>query len=76
MALAALPGSGQIGGHRFHLTGKALRRGRRNDIEQRQLVDPLAVEPAISGEPFRQLAADHPSRAGDEDVHVVRSLAG
>ena len=40
------------------------------DVEQGQFVDAPAVELSISSEPFRQLAANHASRASDQDVHV------
>jgi len=56
------------------LTGEIQNLRRWNDVEQRHLVDALAVEFSIAGQPFRQLAADHAGRAGNEYVHVFCSL--
>src|SRR5262245_23003850 len=64
---------GQVGRHDFRLSCEIQNRDRWNDVEQRDLVDPLAVELSIPGQPLRQLAADHAGRAGDEDMHVVSS---
>ena len=45
-----------------------------HDVEQGQLVDRLAIERAVAGEPPGELAADHAGGAGDEDMHVASSL--
>src|ERR1051325_1709031 len=55
------------------LAGEAGWRLRRHDIDQRELVDRLAVEPARDGEPLGELAPDHAGRAGDENVHWCSS---
>ena len=76
MARAALPGVERSAATMSVLPAKLVGLVRRHDVEQRQLVDLLAVEPAVPGEPLGQLAADHAGGAGDEDMHVVCSLAG
>ena len=70
------PASARSRGDRSTLPEKPAGRRRHDDVEQCQPVDRLAVEPAVDGKPFGQLAADHAGRAGDEDVHVVCSLPG
>src|SRR3954470_16569527 len=53
------------------LAEKTRGRLRRHDVDQRELVDRLAVEPALVNDPRGQLAADHARRAGNENVHCV-----
>src|SRR2546423_7711681 len=53
------------------LAGKSRRRFRRHHIDQGELVDRLAVQPAVRGEPLGQLAPDHARRPGNENVHAV-----
>src|SRR6476661_8298469 len=54
---------------RVDLAGKCRGMIWRDDIDQRELVYRLAVEPSVADEPCRQLAPDHAGRAGDENVH-------
>jgi hypothetical protein len=49
--------------------GRCRRRSGREDVRQRKPVDGDAVERAVFRQPLRQLAPDHPGRAGDEDMH-------
>src|SRR3954452_14175003 len=56
------------------LAEKTRGRLRRHDVNQRELVDRLAVEPALVNDPRGQLAPDHARRAGNENVHW-RSLS-
>src|SRR3954454_4344041 len=53
------------------LAEKTRGRLRRHDVNQRELVDRLAVEPALVNDPRRQLAPDHARRAGNENVHCA-----
>ena len=51
------------------LAGEACRLRGRHDVDQRELVDRLAIQAAIGNQTLGQLAPDHAGRAGDEDVH-------
>ena len=62
-------GIGDIGGAGLDAAGKSLRLLRRADIDQRELVDRLAVERAGSDQARHELAPDHSGGAGDENVH-------
>ena len=62
-------GIGDIGGAGLDAAGKTLRLLRRADVDQRELVDRLAVERAGSDQPRHELAPDHSGGAGDENVH-------
>ena len=53
------------------MVGEARGPRRRDDVDQRQLFDRLAVQRAVDDQPLDQLAADHAGRAGDENVHVA-----
>src|SRR5580704_14829552 len=64
-------GVGNIGGAGRDAAGKTLRLLRRADIDQRELIDRLAVEPAGSDHARHELAADHSGGAGDENVHSL-----
>ena len=43
---------------------------RRHHVDQGELVDRLAVQPAVRHETLGELAPDHAGGAGDENVHV------
>src|SRR5258708_15757951 len=62
-------GIGDIGGAGRDAAGKALRLLRSTDVDQRELVDRLAVERAGGNEARHELAPDHSGGAGDENVH-------
>ena len=66
----------QIVGARIDLARKPGRLLRRDHVGQRELVDGLAVQAAVLGQPLGQLAADHARRAGDENVHVLAPAIG
>src|SRR5690349_2466760 len=53
----------------INLAGEARRSIRRNNVDQREPVDRLAIEAALGDEPIRELAPDHAGRPGDENVH-------
>ena len=65
----------EIGGKRFDLAHKFWRFSR-NDICQRQPLDRSSADTPGGNERLSELAADHSSRADDENMHVrTRGLA-
>jgi len=62
-------GRRHVTGNDVDLTGKARRLFRHDDIGQRELVDRLAVQPAVSDQTGDQLASDHAGRAGHHNMH-------
>ena len=67
----AMAGSARSAVRIFTWSGEARGPRRRDDVDQRQLVDRLAVQRAVDDQPLGELAADHAGRAGDENVHCV-----
>src|SRR5438270_1640226 len=72
--LGGLAGRGEIGGDGLDLCLDVVRRGRGNDVEQPHLLDRLAGEHAVLAESLGELSADHPGRAGDQDMHFATPL--
>src|ERR1700692_851159 len=68
-------GVGNIGGAGYDAAGKSLQFLRRADVDQRELVDRLAVERAGSDQARHKLAPDHSGGAGDENVHLYPSCS-
>ena len=62
-------GIGDIGGAALDTAGETLRLLRHADVDQRELVDRLAVERARSDQARHELAPDHSGGAGDQNVH-------
>ena len=60
---------GAIGGAEETMRGL-----RRDDIRQRQMTDGRARQTAIRGDPLGELAAEHPGRPQDHDMHPRRPL--
>src|SRR3954471_4391111 len=60
---------------RVDLAGKSRRMVRRHHIDQRELVDGLAVKASVADEAPGELASDHAGRAGDENVHWLIPLS-
>ena len=60
---------GNIGGRAFDFAGEFFRLLRRAHIAEREPLDRPAVKRAVVGEARDELAADHPGRAGNQNVH-------
>jgi len=60
---------GNVGCGGLDFAGEFLRLWRRADVDEREPLDQLAVERAVLDETRGQLAAVHPRRAGDQNVH-------
>jgi hypothetical protein len=65
---------GQIDRRAMRGAEKAVRGPRRDDIGHRQMPDRRARETAIGRYPLGKLAAEHPGRPQDHDMHPQRPL--